>query len=168
MKTVVICAVLLGACRQLNAVPVPGSKPTATIRRIAVTGGNHDLEVEITASEPITPQTQTVTGPDRLIVDFPGALPSGELHKVFVNRGNLRDVRVGLFSAKPRVTRVVLDLKAASQYRVLPSGNTIVVKLGAGEPGPAPVKAATSQPAEARPATTASVVAKSVQDQSPK
>jgi len=169
LKTVVIWTALLGGCLQLNAVPVPGGKPTATIRRIAVVGGDHDLAVEITASEPITPQTQTVIGPDRLIVDFPEALPSGELRKVFVNRGNLRDVRVGLFSAHPRVTRVVLDLKSPSQYRVLSSGNTIVVKLGAGDPGPvpAPVKAATSRPGEARPAKTASVVAKPLQDRSP-
>lgn len=162
----IICAVLLGGCLQLNAVPVPGSKPTTTIRRIAVTGGGHDLEVEITVSEPITPQTQTVTGPDRLVVDFPEALPSAELHKVFVNRGNLRDVRVGLFSSNPLVTRVVLDLKSPSQYRVLPSGNTIVVKLGVGEPGPAPVKAA-SRTAETRPAKTASVVARPLPDGSP-
>jgi AMIN domain len=169
LKTVVISAVLLGGCLQLNAVPVPDSKPTATIRRIAVTGGDHDLEVEITASGPIAFQTQTVTGPDRLIVDFPEALPSGELHKLFVNRGNLRDVRVGLYSANPLVTRIVLDLKSPSQYRVLPFGNTILLKLGAGEAGPAPaqVKVATSRPAEARPAKTASVVAKPLQDRSP-
>lgn len=169
MKTVVIYAVLLSGCLQLNAVPAPSCKPTATIRHIAVTGGDHDLEVQITASEPITFQPQTVTGPDRLIVDFPGALPGGELHKIYVNRGDLRDVRVGLHSANPPVTRVVLDLKSPSQYRVLPFGNTIVLKLGAGEPGPASarVNVATSRPAEARPAKTASVAAKPLQDRSP-
>jgi hypothetical protein len=170
LKTVVIYAVLLSGCLQLNAVPAPGSKPTATISRIAVTGGDHDLEVQITASKPITFQTQTVTGPNRLIVDFPEALPGGELHKVFVNRGGLRDVRVGLHSANPPVTRVVLDLKSPSQYRVLPFGNTIVLRLGDGEPGPAParVKVATGRPTDARQATkTASVADKPLQDRSP-
>jgi hypothetical protein len=169
LKTAVIYAVLLSGCLQLNAVPAPSSRPTATIRHIAVTGGDHDLEVQITASEPITFQTQTVTGPDRLIVDFPGALPGGELHKVFVNRGGLRDVRVGLHSANPPVTRVVLDLKSPPQYRVLPSGNSIVLRLGVGEPEPAParVKVATGGPGDARQAKTASVAPKPLQSRSP-
>jgi hypothetical protein len=160
LKTVAICAVLLVGYSQLNAIPVQASKQVATIRHIAVTGSDHDLDVEITATVPVTARTQTVTDPDRLIVDVPESLPSAGLHKVLVNRGKLIDIRVGLLSANPRITRVVLDLTSPTQYRVLPMGNTIVVKLsGESGPGPAPVAATTTPPAETRPAQTTSVVA---------
>ena len=160
LKTLAICAVLLACRLQLSGIPVQAGKQVATIRHIAVTGGDHDLNVEITATIPITARTQTVTDPDRLIVDLPEALPSAGLHKIFVNRGKLMDIRVGLLSANPRITRVVLDLASPAQYRVLPIGNTIVVKLsGESGPGHAPVAATTMPPAETVPAQTSSVVA---------
>jgi len=46
-------------------------------------GADHDLDVEITATVPITARTHTVTDPDRLIVDLPESLPSAGLHKIF-------------------------------------------------------------------------------------
>jgi len=159
LKTLAICAVLLAGCLQLNGILVQPGKQVAAIRHIAVTGGDHDLDVEITASAPITARTLTVTDPDRLIVDLPESLPSAGLHKIFVNRGKLIDIRVGLLSANPHITRVVLDLTSPTQYRVLPMGNTILVKLsGESRPGPAPVAATTMPPAETRPAQTTAVV----------
>lgn len=160
LKTLAICTVLLAGCVQLNGIPVQAGKQVATILHIAVTGDDHDLGVEITATVPITARTQTVTDPDRLIVDLPESLPSAGLHKIFVNRGKLIDIRIGLLSANPRITRVVLDLASPTQYRVLPMGNTIVVKLsGESGPGPAPVAATTMPAAETAPAQTTSVVA---------
>jgi hypothetical protein len=160
LKTLAICAVLLGGCLQLNGIPVQAGKQVATVRHIAVTGGDHDLDVEITASGPITARTQTVTDPDRLIVDIPESLPGAGLHKTLVNRGKLTGIRVGLLSANPRITRVVLDLASPTQYRVLPKGNTIVVKLsGESGPGPAPDAATSMTPAKTVPAQTTSAVA---------
>jgi hypothetical protein len=159
LKTLAIGAVLLAGCLQLNGIPVQAGKQVATIRHIAVSGGDRDLGVEITATVPITARTQTVTDPDRLIVDLPESLPSAGLHKIFVNRGKLIDIRVGLLSANPRITRVVLDLASPTQYRMLPMGNTIVIKLsGESGPGPAPVAATSMPPAETVPAQTTSVV----------
>jgi hypothetical protein len=154
VKALAMCAVLLGGCLQVNGIPVQAGNQAAIIRHITVTGGDHGLDVEITATAPITALTQTVTDPDRLIVDLPEALPSEGLQKVVVNRGNLKDIRVGLLSVNPRITRVVLDLTSPMQYRVLPSGNSIVVKLN-GESGP--VAATTKPPAEATPAESTSV-----------
>jgi hypothetical protein len=160
LKTLPICAALLACCLQLDGSPVQADKQVATIRHIAVTGGDHDLAVEITATVPITARTQTVTDPDRLIVDLPESLPGAGLRKIFVNRGRLIDIRVGVLSASPRIARVVLDLTSPTQYRVLSMGNTIVVKLsGESGPGPAPVAATTTPAAETRPAQTTAVVA---------
>jgi hypothetical protein len=135
---------------------------TAIVRHVTVRGNDHDLDVEITATKPITPRTQMLTDPDRLIVDLPEARPAAGLQKMAVNRGELRNVRVGLLSANPPITRVVLDLTAPTDYRVSPLANTIVVKLGnqsglAGEPAaPAtnPTADATPPPETAPAAST--------------
>lgn len=150
---IIICAVLLSGRLQLNGISVQASKRPTIIRHIAVSGGEHDLEVEISATAPITPVTQFVINPDRLIVDFQEALPSAGLHKVIVNRGNLTDVRVGLLSADPRVTRVVLDLTSPTQFRVDPSGSVIIVKLG-GESAPRPAPEPTADVTRAPPVET--------------
>ena len=168
LKTVTSCAVLFGGCLQLQGVPVEASQQAATIRHIAVTGDHRDLRVEITASAPITPQIQSAADPDRLIVDIPQARPSSDLHTIAVNRGKVRDIRVGLLSANPPVARVVLDLTApTTQYKVSPSDNAIAIKLGNESrksvselrPEPTPIVLAANTPVDARPVDTASVVA---------
>lgn len=160
LGTLAICGVTFGGGVQ----PVQAGQQTAVIRHITVTGDDHDLGVEITATRPIIPRTQTVTDPDRLIVDLPEARPGAGLQKILVNRGELKNVRVGLLSANPPITRVVLDLTAPTDYRVSPQANTIVVKLGS-ESGPAaaPIAPPTSPtadapPADATPAETTSQV----------
>ena len=153
LGTLAICGVTFGGGVQ----PVQAGQQAAVVRHITVTGDDHDLHVEITANKPIIPRTQTVTDPDRLIVDLPEARPGAGLQKIPVNRGELKNVRVGLLSANPPVTRVVLDLTAPTEYRVSPQANTIVVKLGnESEPAAAPVAPTTSPTADATPAETTS------------
>jgi len=100
-----------------------------TVRRVTVFPQGNSVQVEINASGPVTPQTQVVTNPDRIVIDFPNSLPGNDLHNVTINRGQIRGLRVGLFSEKPPVTRVVVDLDAPQPYQIVPSGSTIVVKL---------------------------------------
>ncbi|MGH9512147.1 MAG: AMIN domain-containing protein [Terriglobales bacterium] len=126
-----ICsAVGLGLC--LSAV-VAQAEGTATIRRISLIAGS-TLELEIAASGPVNPQAKVIQGPDRLILDFPNTVPAGSLHKLAINRGDVLDARVGLFSSNPPVTRVVLDLKSPQPYQLFPAGNTVVVKFTASAP----------------------------------
>ena len=167
-----ISAVLVGACLSLTG---QGGQQVPTISHIAVNGDNHDLDVEITATAPITPLVQTTTDPDRLIVDIPEVQPSSGLHRILVNRRKVRDIRVGLFRANPPIARVVLDLAArTTQYTVSPLGNTIVIRLGnesrksGGESKSAPAPTApTVNPSEdARPGESPSVVASTPRDQS--
>ena len=87
-------------------------------------GGNRNE-----ASRRIIPETQVLTGPDRLVVDFPNAVPGNELRSQSVNRGEVKDLRVGLFQSLPPVTRVVLDLKTAQSYQVFPEGRTVIIKV---------------------------------------
>jgi hypothetical protein len=159
-KNLAVYALLFG-----GSVLVHAGQQVATIRHINISGDDHDLTVQITASSPVAPRTQTVTDPDRLIVDFPAARPDIRLQKIPVNRGRLKDVRVGLLSANPPTTRVVLDLTSPTEYQVSPLANTIVVKLG-NEPAPA-AQPTTSAPADTPSAETTAAVPNSVPPQSP-
>jgi hypothetical protein len=135
LKTKILLAGLLLAASVAATCPLFAAPQAAvTIRRVAVLGTGNSVEVEIEASGPVTPQAQVVSGPDRIVLDFPNALPASVLRPIAVNRGEVKAVRTGLFSARPPVTRVVLDLKSAQGYQVFASGNRVIVKLsGAGE-----------------------------------
>ena len=104
------------------------SSAQISIRSVKVLGGKQTVEIEVEASDRITPQTQVLTGPDRLVVDFPNAVPSNQLRSQSVDRGEVKDVRVGLFQAKPPVTRVVVDLSSAQSYQIFP-GRTVMIKV---------------------------------------
>ena len=112
--------------------PVASGAP-GQIKRLAVLKASGATEIEIETSQHFEPDVQVVTGPDRLVLDFPGALPGPKLRALTVNQGEVKGVRVGLLSSKPPVTRVVLDLHSAQVYQIFPSAKSIIVKLpGAG------------------------------------
>lgn len=106
------------------------AKAAPSIRRVQVLRGRGQVEIEIEASDRIVPQTNVLSGPDRLIVDFVGAVPGAQLRNQSVNRKEVKSLRVGLFSSNPPVTRVVLDLNGPQPYQVFPSGRTVIVKVG--------------------------------------
>jgi hypothetical protein len=106
-----------------------------SIQRVQVLRTPNLVEIEIEASDRIAPQTNLLTGPDRLVVDFVNARPGAQLRNQAVNRDEVKRLRVGLFSSDPPVTRVVLDLNGPQHYQVFPSGKSIIIKIG-GTPGP--------------------------------
>jgi hypothetical protein len=121
------------------------AKSSARVQHVTVRGTGDNVEVEIqTSGAPVSPDTQVITGPDRIVVDFPGALPAADLHALKINRGPLKGIRSGLFFDNPPITRIVLDLAEPQSYKILTTQNMIVVKLGpalAPEAEPQPVAA---------------------------
>jgi AMIN domain len=118
--------------------PISAQTPAPTsarVQHVVVRGTGAAMEVEIqTSGAPVAPDTQAITGPDRIVVDFPGALPAAELRALKVNRGALKGVRSGLFFSNPPITRIVLDLAEPQSYqisttRISTTQNAIVVKL---------------------------------------
>jgi len=110
----------------------------ARVQHVVVRGNDDAMEVEIqTSGAIVAPDTQAITGPYRIVVDFPGALPAAELRALNVNRGALKGVRSGLFFSNPPITRIVLDLTGPQKYQISTIPNAIVVRLGAGKLGPA-------------------------------
>jgi hypothetical protein len=107
--------------------------PPARVSQVTVTPDGSGIDVEITTTRSVPMRSQVVTGPDRLILDFPDSLPGHDLHDQSINSGQVKGLRVGLFVHNPPVTRVVIDLKNAQPYRIYPSGKTVIVKLLTGD-----------------------------------
>ncbi|HTR24447.1 MAG TPA: AMIN domain-containing protein [Terriglobales bacterium] len=115
-----------------------GSASSATVQHVLVREVGGALEVEIqTTGGPVSPNTQAISGPDRIVVDFPGATPSSTIRALKVNRGALKGVRSGLFFSNPPIARIVLDLTGPQSYQISTHENVTVVKLtrdGTAEP----------------------------------
>ena len=107
----------------------PNCLAQVSVRSVKVLGSKDSVEIEVEASDRIVPETQVLTGPDRLVIDFPNAVPGSQVRSQSVDRGEVKDVRIGLFQAKPPVTRVVLDLKSARSYQIFPYGRTVMIKV---------------------------------------
>lgn len=100
-----------------------------SVRSVKVLGSKDVVEIEVEASDRIVPESQVLTGPDRLVIDFPNAVLGSNVRSQSIDRGEVKSVRVGLFQAKPPVTRVVLDLKSARSYQIFPYGRTVMIKV---------------------------------------
>jgi AMIN domain len=100
-----------------------------SVRSVKVLGSKDAVEIEVESSDRIVPETRVLTGPDRLVIDFPNAVPSSQVRNQSVDRGEVKDVRVGLWQAKPPITRLVLDLKTARSFQVFPNGRTVMIKV---------------------------------------
>src|SRR5579863_1110937 len=132
---------LAGIFAGLCAPPVVlGQSSLPSVRSVHVLDSKNAVEVEVEASDRLVPQTRVLTGPDRLVVDFPNALPGNAVRNQVVNRGEVKSVRVGLFQSSPPITRVVLDLKTAQSFQVFPYGRSVIIKV-TGEVASDPVEA---------------------------
>ena len=129
-RSVAIRLVLAGLCVPL-ALQAQTLQAQTSVRQVKVLGGADAVEIGVETSARVVPQTQILTGPDRLVVDFPNAVPGSQLRSQSVYRGEVKDLRIGLFQAKPPVTRIVLDLKSAQSYQVFP-GQTVIIKVMGG------------------------------------
>ena len=137
LSLLVLASFLLGLAAPA-AVLSQSSLPS--VRRVHVLDSKNAVEIEVEGSGRLLPQTQVLTGPDRLVVDFPNALPGNTLRNQVINRGEVKNVRVGLFQSTPPITRVVVDLKTAQSFQVFPYGRTVIIKVtGGAVAGAAPI-----------------------------
>ena len=117
----------------LAGMPAPaamlGQSSMPSVRRVHLLESKNAVEIEVEGSGRLVPQTQVLTGPDRLVVDFPNAVPGNAVRNQVVNRGEVKSVRVGLFQSSPPITRVVLDLKTAQSFQVFPYGRSVIIKV---------------------------------------
>jgi type IV pilus assembly protein PilQ len=149
------------------APPVAGSTGPVMVRNIAVTRGQGGMQVEISASAPLTPKTSKLTDPDRVVVDLPNAIPAGRPRSIVVNGADIKSVRMGQFQQDPPVTRVVVDLAGAREYELVPAGNKLVLKVRP-EPSALLAPAQMTIHTPARPSIAGMVVPAAMTSESPK
>jgi len=101
---------------------------TAKVEQVRLPVGK-ETRLEIVANAPIAAQAHVLNNPERLAIDVPNAVMGSGLHGLSVHRGVIKDVRVGLFSRNPSITRIVVDWITTTPYRLVPSGKTVIVKL---------------------------------------
>jgi len=131
LRSLRAAAILLLSAAVYFPTPFVGQTGTVpSIRRVRVLDARNQVEIEIETSDRVVPHTNVLTGPDRLVVDFVNAVPGPQLRNQAVNRGEVKSLRVGLFSSDPPVTRVVLDLNGPQRYQVFPTGRTVILKVG--------------------------------------
>ena len=169
LQAVIVPLVFVGGSSSVLAMPEIAVKNVARVSKVTVTPSNAGIEVEIATSQSVAMRSQVTTNPDRLVLDFPDALPAQDLHNQAINRGEVIGVRVGLFSQNPPVTRVVIDLKSPQPYRIFPAGKTVIVKLMTGQqqaaavPGAAHIDPVSYTPAPGKPASQLEVVSRNGQ-----
>ena len=145
-----LSTILVSACFFcLNLVCAWGQNPA--IQKLALVGNERGLGVQITSTQAVPAEAQVLSGPDRIVIDFPGAVPGPALRSLRLNQGIVRSVRVGLFHANPPVTRVVLDLNGPTPYRLVSSGKAVTIRLGSDANA---VAAQQTQPAKVMPVSS--------------
>ncbi len=103
--------------------------------------------VRVTGSSALACHTMRLSDPERLVLDFPGALLAG-LHSIPAAFPPIRGVRFSQF--RPDVARVVIDLARPVTYRVRSEKNGVAVEFDFAASAPAH-----SAPAPAPPAARA-------------
>jgi type IV pilus assembly protein PilQ len=136
----------------------------AVIRDVTIARGKNGLQVEIAASQPITPKAIKLSNPDRIVLDVPNSRPlQKKEHTIAVNSGDVKAIRVAQYAAQPPATRIVVDLTAAQEFEVASNGTHAVLTLkdapvvAAATPSAAPIASASSAP-QANPVAAAAVV----------
>jgi hypothetical protein len=107
-----------------------------TVSRVSIVSES-PLELRIETTAPAIADAKIIEEPDRLVIDLPNTRPAPSLRRLNVNRGAVREVRTSLYSTKPPITRVVVDLTLPQWYRIVPdaSGMRVTIGGGVGAPG---------------------------------
>jgi hypothetical protein len=118
----------------LTTLPAYSQASRAKVQKISISAKD-PIQLQVQTSVAVVPQAQTISNPERLIIDVPGAEPGSAVRGLTVNRGDVKRVRVGLFSTSPPITRIVLDLNSPLTYRVTPgsSGFSVTIIPGKSE-----------------------------------
>ena len=121
--------------------PVPSKASISTTRSEAVTevqqlqvkrdGAGVDIEVALTGQ--VKASVDTATSPERVVLTLPGTISDARPKTYPVHANGVHSVRVGLNSANPPVTRVVVELDKERPYNLTSDGNNVILHIGAPE-----------------------------------
>jgi hypothetical protein len=99
------------------------------VRNLEISRDGSDTRIEVILSDSLTPSLEIATQPDRLVLVLPNTVSSALQRRIAVNDNGVRRVRMGLNSAQPPVTKVVVDLDEARPYALTHAGNKIILTV---------------------------------------
>src|SRR5215469_11049140 len=105
----------------------------AEIEQLQVKRDGANVRIEVILTGAVKPTVDTAINPDRLVLTLPGTLSDAKQKHFMLNANGVEGVRVGLNSANPPVTRVVVDMESALPYTVDTNGKSIVVHVQSSE-----------------------------------
>jgi hypothetical protein len=117
------------------------SHSAAEIKAVHVVPSGGNLRIEVKLSGAVNPRVMIAANPDRLVLELPNTIAAARQKHIAVNQSGVKELRIGLTSADPVVTRLVVDLEQARPYGLATEGDTIALTLlpaAAGEAGALP------------------------------
>jgi type IV pilus assembly protein PilQ len=127
----------------------PGSEAvSAALQKVTVSRGQGVVSVELTTKGAITPKVETLSSPDRLVIDLPNTALATSGGRIAVGNDGVKGVRMG--TDANAMTRVVVDLERPAKYELVPGpGQKLTLKIGEARPVQAAVPAVKGTPAVA-------------------
>jgi hypothetical protein len=108
----------------------PGAVSVRGLRVVRDTANNLRVEITLSATISGTPSVTLATNPNRLVLDLPNTFSEAKQEQVSVNYKGVHRVRLGLNSASPPVTRVVVDMDQAHPYSLQSEGSRVTLVIG--------------------------------------
>jgi len=109
---------------QASAGKVAGGK-VASIKSFRIVQEKDGQAVEILSTRPVVPAIQSISDPDRLVIDLPNARLEVKQKRVSVQADQISAVRADQFQENPPVARVVVDLQGPRTYTWDAAGNRL-------------------------------------------
>lgn len=80
-------------------------------------------QLDIVADNPVKYSYFMLSNPDRMVIDIADAIAATEFETKEINKDEIIRVRIGQFSIKPYVTRIVVDLKDQQKAKIVQSAD---------------------------------------------
>ena len=119
-----------------------GSRSPAAIEHVRVVPSGDKLKIEVQMTGTVSPRVLIAANPDRLVLELPNTQAEARQKHIAVNQQGVKDLRIGLTSSDPMITRLVVDLDCAHPYGLSTEGNTIALTVLPPVPGGDPPAAA--------------------------
>lgn len=110
---------------------------TSQIMSVAVQASGGALQIKVEATGPVQVETNVLSNPDRLVVDFLHAALRTQEREFRVNDAGVTRIRTAQFQIKPYVSRMVFDLAQPVEVRVTTAATSYLVTLEVRPKGPA-------------------------------
>lgn len=123
----------------------------AEIEQLQVKRDGSDVTIQIVLTGSVKPTVETAINPDRLVLVLPGTISDAKQKHFPLDANGVRAVRLGLNSANPPVTRVVVDLDSAHPFTLSADGKSITLRVQPSENAEVVVRHVQPAPAASAP-----------------